>query len=188
MNEAQLKLIGLAKEVGASFSVALEKYLACALLIRESQMDPRQVSKALAAAGWARSRISEMKRLAFCSQVLFDAYRKRLIGFRPALEAARSESLTPEEKSARHLNGFKAGVARLGSAGIKLAHCEVSGLLGIAFRPETLLDGQTHKIEAGAYSVCLQITKNEKTRTDNPHPRRRAARSRRMAELQNQRD
>lgn len=188
MNEAQQKLIVLAKEVGDAVSSVLGKYLACLVLIRESQLNPVQVTKALKSAGWAASRISETKRLAFCSEVLFESYRKRLIGFRPALEAARSEALTPEEKASRNLNGFKTGVARLGSAGINLAHVEVSGLLGIAFRPETLLDGSTHKIEAGAYSVCLQITKNEKSRTNRQSPKRRMSRSRRMAQLQNQRD
>lgn len=183
MTEAQQQLVTLAKEVGAAVAETLGKYIAVVVFIREHRLDPKQVTKALTAAGWAHPRIYEVKRLAFCSEVLFQAYKERLIGFRPALAAARAERATPEEKTAKTLNGFKAGVARLNAAGLNLAHVEVSGLLGIAFRPEALLDGQQHKIDTGGYSVTLHIAKHEKSRTDNPGPGRRASRRRRVAQL-----
>lgn len=67
------------------------KYLDLCLHIRDKAMAPKLVSKTLAALGFKRSRISEIKRVAFASDTAWKPYEARLIGFDKALELSRDE-------------------------------------------------------------------------------------------------
>lgn len=62
--------------------------------IRAEQMTPECVTWCLASAGMRKERISEIKRVAFSPKKIYDQFRKRLIGFRVALAAAREADIT----------------------------------------------------------------------------------------------
>jgi hypothetical protein len=109
-----------AKDAITSAQTAFKKYWELLVYIRDNQIPPPVVQAELKEAGFALSRIAEVKRVAFSSEDIFDAYRKNAIGFRLALdkargakkgEAARAPQGQLYEKALRHVVEEFVGVA-----------------------------------------------------------------------------
>lgn len=71
---------------------AVKAYWSLCVHIRDAQINPVVVQQELAARGYPPSRVSEIKRVAFCAPALFEEYRKGVVGFRFVLLAARDEA------------------------------------------------------------------------------------------------
>lgn len=66
-----------------------DKYLDLCVFIREKLFRPEEVSKELYSLGFRKERISEIKRVCFSTDEIFNDYRNRLIGWKAALERIR---------------------------------------------------------------------------------------------------
>jgi len=70
-----------------------ERYLDLCRYIRENQIDPKLVTASLTPLGFARSRISEIKKIAYATDELWNEYAARNIGWKGALDLARAEGV-----------------------------------------------------------------------------------------------
>jgi hypothetical protein len=75
--------------------VALDAYWRLCVFIREKQLTPVTVNKVLKELGYGEVRISEIKRVSFSSDKIFEEFRKKTIGFRLALKEARKVARGP---------------------------------------------------------------------------------------------
>lgn len=74
---------------------AVKAYWALCVYIRTKQITPDIVTQELRDRGFADSRISEIKRVAFCAPALFEDFRKGVVGFRFVLGQERAQKLLP---------------------------------------------------------------------------------------------
>lgn len=70
-----------------------ERYLDLCRYIRENQIDPKLVTASLTPLGFARSRISEIKKISYATDELWNEYAARNIGWKGALDLARAEGV-----------------------------------------------------------------------------------------------
>jgi len=82
----------VAAEALEAATKALDAYWRLCVFIREKQLTPVSVNKVLKELGYGEVRISEIKRVSFSSDKIFEEYRKKAIGFRLALKEARKAS------------------------------------------------------------------------------------------------
>lgn len=64
-------------------------YLDLCSYIREQQIAPDDVTKVLLDCGFRKERVSEIKRVSYSSDEIFNAFRSRLIGWKTTLERVR---------------------------------------------------------------------------------------------------
>ncbi|HYE31960.1 MAG TPA: hypothetical protein VEH27_11060 [Methylomirabilota bacterium] len=83
------RLVTIAKQALKAEAKLKSRYLAICEYIRRHQLLPRMVTEALSEAGYPKSRISEIKRVAFVSPEIWAMFKKDLIGFKPLLRRAR---------------------------------------------------------------------------------------------------
>jgi len=83
------KLRKLATDAINQHQKAVKAYWALCVHIRDAQLTPDVVQRELGERGFAASRISEIKRVAFCAPALFEEYRQGVVGFRFVLGKAR---------------------------------------------------------------------------------------------------
>lgn len=109
--KALVTLRKLATDALNAHEKAVNAYFKLCVHIRDSQLDKATVQDVLTERGYPASRISEVKRVAFCTDELFSQFRQGVIGFRYTLAAARDavkangqqalpvgSHLTPEQK------------------------------------------------------------------------------------------
>jgi len=84
------KLIELGKQIIQAIGAVSEKYHALIVYVRTNKVAPKLVTYEMTKLGFARSRIAEVKRVAFASNETYSAYESKLIGFSKALELART--------------------------------------------------------------------------------------------------
>lgn len=84
-------LAGLAAKVQCLHDELGNAYYNLCIWIREKQISPKGVSVILQLMGFRKERVAEIKRVCFCSEELWNDYRRRWIGFRSALRMARRE-------------------------------------------------------------------------------------------------
>jgi hypothetical protein len=80
------------KEVG-------EKYVGVCKWIRSNAIPPRRVSELLLPLGYAKTRVSELNRIAQCADELWDEYEARQIGRNRMLELVRHSDGGAEDVS-----------------------------------------------------------------------------------------
>jgi hypothetical protein len=68
----------------------LEKYRELTSRLRAENLGPRELTILLLAEGWHKARAAELKTVIELPQALFDAFQKRLLGFRAALAGGRN--------------------------------------------------------------------------------------------------
>lgn len=91
-------LVAAGSALASAYGRTMEKYRLLLQTVREGKFTPREVDTALERAGLPAPRICEVKRVAFTSDEIFNAYDKRLIGFRAALEATRIRGGLPSDE------------------------------------------------------------------------------------------
>jgi len=101
------KVRELGKAIIQSLGQVGEKYHALITYIRHNSVAPKLVTTEMAALGFNRTRISEVKRVAYAADDTFKAYEAKLIGFGNALQMARASD-------------EKGGAAKLTPAGLLL--------------------------------------------------------------------
>lgn len=84
------KLQKLGVDIITQVGKVAEKYHALITYIRQAKCSPKLVSYEMGKLGFKRSRISEVKRVAFASDDTYSAYEAKLIGFDKAIELARA--------------------------------------------------------------------------------------------------
>jgi hypothetical protein len=94
MEAAQRKaaLQALGRRALALAGETVASYMELCRYVREKQYAPKEVSLYLGEVGYPPERISEIKRVAFCSEELWERYIDGTMGFRPALLKAREET------------------------------------------------------------------------------------------------
>lgn len=85
-----------------------QKYLKLCGVIRDLQATPAEVQEVLSGVGFSPSRISEIKRVSFCSPELFATFQKKLIGFKPALQKAIEEGGGKEKRGRKAQDWWEA--------------------------------------------------------------------------------
>ncbi|OAM88049.1 hypothetical protein AW736_21320 [Termitidicoccus mucosus] len=102
------KLRQLAMELQASMADAVGKYIAVCDHIRKAQLMPVTVTAELKQLGFADSRISEIKRVSMVSDVVWEQYKSRTIGFKVALDIARQEAIEEAEEAKKEAESKQA--------------------------------------------------------------------------------
>lgn len=82
-------LVKVGKEIITAIGKVTEKYWELITYVRKNSVGPKLVSYELGKLGFKRSRISEVKRVAYSADDVFKNYEAKLIGFDKALELAR---------------------------------------------------------------------------------------------------
>jgi len=107
-SEAEGRLRGLAREAIRAASEAMGKYWELVVYIRENQIPPAAVRKALIAEGFADSRVSEVIKVISAPPKVYEDYKAKVIGFRLALQRSREDSPKKKKKAPTEAELFKA--------------------------------------------------------------------------------
>ena len=103
----EVELKHLAHQLWESTNTMKGSYLCLCKYIREKQLTPKSVSLACAAGGMSKERISEVKRICFSSDKIFNSYVKGDLSFKAALASCRSGvEVTARVKWDRILSSF----------------------------------------------------------------------------------
>jgi hypothetical protein len=91
--EVETEIVRLAKRASSAASDHLVSYRILVEEIRKAQLTPEQVTRCLESAGYAKWRISEVKRVAFVSDVMWREFKEQWQGFRPMLVKVRGANI-----------------------------------------------------------------------------------------------
>jgi hypothetical protein len=127
VNEEIVTLRDMAQAVQEAAKDMQGKYFALCVFIRERQISPDVLTVELAALGYHRKRISEIKRVSFSTPEIFAEYQNKTIGFKLALERSRAVDGIKEEPEHKTVENRKAFEADLRSVTEK--HIPVAGKL-----------------------------------------------------------
>lgn len=145
------------------------KYLALVATIREGQYRPEVVDRVLSEAGLPRPRISELRRVAECSEEIYEDFKARLIGFKAALAKAREASTDSPEAQREIANKRKwahlaVAIDKLWAKTGKPAQpCYWLNGHGILFIDQkSLVDGSSFRL--GKYTVHVEAGRKKQTK------------------------
>ncbi|SDU18045.1 hypothetical protein SAMN05444156_2446 [Verrucomicrobium sp. GAS474] len=100
LSEGHKAVLDAAFSARSAESNAVMCYMALCIEIRRHQLAPKEVTVLLSAAGYNYSRISEVKRVAFVSDEIFQKFLSEGLGFRSALRLARGGERAANEHPA----------------------------------------------------------------------------------------
>lgn len=146
------KLRKLAQEAFSAAQEAMDKYWQLLVYIREAQIAPATITKELPELGYSPQRISEIKRIAFSSNQVFDEYKSKAIGFKLALQKAREEKAKPAEKTTEQ--GKDAYILQLDSVFVQ--HVPVAGKVAPWMRKL--------QIEVNGCIITVTVVRNKDSR------------------------
>lgn len=159
-------LKALVLQMRAAECALRETTFAVVVYLREQQITPAVARHVMADCGMRPAYISELLRVAFCSEELFQSYKARLLGFKMVLSKARREGEGDnclQVEAADNLNAIQAAFYKLAvGPGVFSQAWAADGALGIVLRlAETgpVVDGKTVNLKAGGYSLSLTVEK-----------------------------
>lgn len=161
----------LARSVKASEGVLRSRYIELCKHIHAEQMTPEGVTWVLSSEGFPKERISEIKRVCFDTDENFQAFVKGLIGFRAAVEAARSApDSDPEVIRRLRWNKLFSAFDRLISKFRPVQRFHVAnGQVLLTWKASDVEPGKKHSISFRDYRVVVERINKPDAKKDNSH-------------------